>query len=293
MNKQQNYCFCTLAVGEKYRKLALLLAKDIDKYAPRIKFVVLTDKSNFFQNQKNIIAKQYTPISIKLYNDKRLVIEESLKIFNSCIFIDADMRIIDTVPEQINFLEGIVAYSCYSIIKHNTRKESSKKEKQKSRLNHIQKICKLLNLKIESIKFINEFFFYVTKSENTEEFLRYWQLLAEYFESQGFYDGEGNIIGVAAAKANFNVIYDHEKKIKVFKDRVEIYNKQQGKETIDNLEYYLSIQRNIEYQQKTLWNKVVDKLNNKRIQYTRKLYLRFKLFKNKNYIVNQMKNIND
>lgn len=44
MVQQENkFCFCTLALGKKYRALALLLAKDIEKYSPHTSFVILTD----------------------------------------------------------------------------------------------------------------------------------------------------------------------------------------------------------------------------------------------------------
>nr|WP_293093753.1 hypothetical protein [Okeania sp. SIO2F4] len=38
----KEYCFATLAVGKEYQQLALLLAKNIEIYAPETKLVILT-----------------------------------------------------------------------------------------------------------------------------------------------------------------------------------------------------------------------------------------------------------
>jgi len=39
---EPEFCFCSLALGQKYRSLALLLAKDIEKYSPHTSFIVLS-----------------------------------------------------------------------------------------------------------------------------------------------------------------------------------------------------------------------------------------------------------
>ncbi len=39
-----DFCFCTLAIGTRYRQHALLLAEDLEQYAPKPPFIVLTDK---------------------------------------------------------------------------------------------------------------------------------------------------------------------------------------------------------------------------------------------------------
>ena len=124
MENQQNFCFCTLAIGERYRNLALLLAKDIEKYSPSRKLIILTDKPKHFQQQNNVLAYLHHPQSVKFYNDKRFVLQKSLELYDSCIFMDSDMRIVDFVPPQLNFRPGIVAYSTCSVKKHNTRKKA-------------------------------------------------------------------------------------------------------------------------------------------------------------------------
>ena len=253
MNQLQNYCFCTLAVGEQYRQLASLLAEDIQKHAPNKKLFILTDKAHFFRNHNNVIAHNYKPISVKLYNDKRLVIQYCLEKFESCIYLDADVRIVDKVPEYLNFHEGIVAHSCCNIIKHNSRKGLNNK------LEIIKKVCSTLDLKTDNVKFVNEYLFYVSKNEKLDLFLEYWRKLADYFENYGFYSGEGVCIGISSAKANFPIYYDYDKKIKFFKDFVEIFKERKKQKTIDNLEYYLNLRRRIEYPKRTFIEKITNK----------------------------------
>ena len=258
MNQLQNYCFCTLAIGHKYRQLASLLAEDIRKYAPSKKLFILTDKAEFFKNYDNVITQNYKPVSVKFYNDKRLVIQYCLEQFESCVYLDANIRIVDKVPEKLNFCEGIVAYSCCSMVKHKTTFSSLNDKFEK-----IKEVCSLLDLDLDNVKFLNEYFFYVSKNEKLDSFLKYWEKLAGYFENYGFYSGEGDCIGIASAKADFPIYYDYDKKITFFKDSVELSRKKKKQKTMDNLEYYLDIQRRIEYPKRSLVQKIADKLAQK------------------------------
>ena len=257
MNQLQNYCFCTLAIGHKYRQLASLLAEDIRKYAPNKKFFILTDKAEFFKNYDNVITQNYKPISVKFYNDKRLVIQYCLEQFESCVYLDANIRIVDKVPDELNFCEGIVAYSCCSIVKHNTRKRIN------NQLEKIKKVCSALELDVDKVKFVHEHCFYVSKNERLDSFLKYWEKLANYFENYGFYAGEGNWIGIASAKADFPIYYDYDKKLTLFKDNIQLVRKKKKQKTIDNLEYYLDIQRQIEYPKRSVIQKIINKLMQK------------------------------
>jgi hypothetical protein len=106
MNRE--YCFCTLAIGKSYQDCALLLASDIEKHAPETELVVLTDDLRPFVGKSNIKAFPYKPSSCKIYHDKKFVLLKALSLYRSCIFFDANIRITDRVPENINFQEGIV-----------------------------------------------------------------------------------------------------------------------------------------------------------------------------------------
>ena len=82
----EDYCFCTLAVGKRYRNHAKILAKDIQVNAPHVSFIVLTDEPADFQEYSHVIAIKHRLQSVKGYHDKRFVIEKSLERFDTCVF---------------------------------------------------------------------------------------------------------------------------------------------------------------------------------------------------------------
>ncbi|TVQ42944.1 MAG: hypothetical protein EA365_13895 [Gloeocapsa sp. DLM2.Bin57] len=254
MVKFNNFCFCTLAIGSRYINLALLLADDLAKYSPEINFIVLTDNPKQFKNKPNVIPYLHYPQSCKFYNDKRFVIAKSLNLYESCIYIDADMRLLATVPENLNFVPGIIAYSSCNIAKIN--KTDDKK------LDLIRNICQKSSLDISQVKFIQEFLFYVTRHENIQEFFRQWEILAGYFELKGYYAGEGNIIGLAAALARVPIEHDYDKKLLIFKDRIELVKQQNHQLVIDKLYKYLEEQRKYEHPQRNILEKIQDKISN-------------------------------
>ena len=116
---KKEFCFCTLACGENYRNLALLLAKDIKKYSPNTFFIILTDCLSDFSQQPNVLVFKYKQQSVKFYHDKRFAIAKGLSLFDSCIFIDADMRILAPVPQYPNWISepGITARGCENMSK--------------------------------------------------------------------------------------------------------------------------------------------------------------------------------
>lgn len=208
---QQSFCFCTLAIGKRYRDLASLLAKDIEKYSPDTCFIILTDKPDEFSNFSNIEAFKHHSTSVKFYHDKRFVVAKALSMFNSCIFIDADMRILAPVPQNMEWLKqpGITARVCNLMPKQHAQAIIGNVEKKFYREYQVtKKAATKLNLdsEWENITYIYEYLFAVTKHSGKEiEFLKQWEVIAPYFEINGVYQGEGNAIGLAAAKANLPI----------------------------------------------------------------------------------------
>jgi hypothetical protein len=168
--KSIKFCFCTLALGINYRNLALELAQDLKKYSPNILLVILTDKPQHFSNFPNVLAFKHRQKSVGCYHDKLFVIEKALSQFHSCIFIDADMRILASVPEDLEWQPGITAkIAWHNIVKHN---------KNKIEINILGKIAQKLNLNLEDITFVHECLFVVTRDEGRElEFLKNWEKL--------------------------------------------------------------------------------------------------------------------
>ena len=223
MQKTQEFCFSTLALGKKYRNLASLLAKDILQYSPGTLFIILTDVPSEFNNFSNVLAFQHHQQSVGCYHDKRYVIKKTLELFDCCIFMDADMRILENVPENIKWSPGITARSCCGILKHltsNVRKDNAKRRAKKRRI--VEEVAKKLDLETEQVKWVNEFLWTIKKCAGKELiFLNEWERIGNYFELNGLYGGEGFAIGLAAAKAELPIFYDREKQLSVFKDKAE------------------------------------------------------------------------
>jgi hypothetical protein len=273
------FCFCTLAIGDTYNNLALLLAQDINKYAPGKSFIILTDKPDHFKQQTNVIAYYHHPQSSKIYNDKRFVLQKALEFYDSCIFVDANIRLLEKLPENLNFTSGIVAYSSSSIIKFNNRVNSKSSQYFSRYFQLIKKVCFHFKIDIEKVKYIQEYFFYVTKNENFYKFLSMWELLAGYFELRRIYIGEGNIIGLSAAIAEFPIFHDYEKKIKFFKDRIYLSIRKKQQTIINDLELLLQEQRKYEYPPRNIIQKIFNKLKHKSGFLVRKTILKFTSWK--------------
>lgn len=194
-----NFCFCTLALRKKYQQLTKTLAEDLQKYAPLTKIVVGTDAPQYFDNVPNVIAFKHNQKSIlHCYNDKRFVLAESLKLFPTAIFIDADTRLIESLPDNLDFSTGIVGCN-QSLVEHN------KKYRPRDFPNLI-KVSEKLGISSEGVKWIGESLFIVTRDEGKEqEFLEWWGKIALYLEMKGMHSGEGSIMGIAAAKVGWTV----------------------------------------------------------------------------------------
>lgn len=264
---EPKFCFCTLALGTKYCGLALLLAKDIEKYSPHTSFVVLTDHPDDFSKQSNVLAFKHRQQAVKCYHDKRFVIEKSLSMFNSCIFIDADMRILaPVVPQEMKWLQlpGITARGCDSMPKkYATVLAGTANAKLGKEFQVTQKAAKKLNLQLESeeVKFVYEYLFAVTKHSGREiEFLRQWEKIAPYYEFNGVYDGEGNAIGLAAAKAGLPVRWSAMEGITFFKDRTELTKIQKGQSKMEEMSIYFEQQQMLEHPNRSLFERIVEKI---------------------------------
>ena len=303
MNKQ--YCFCTLALGKIYRNFTLLLAKDLEIHAPESELIVLTDDISYFTNQSNIRPFKHQPLSCKIYNDKRFAIAKALEFYPSCIFLDSNIRIKEQVPDEINFESGIVAYTCYNILKNFYKEgKSDPNHKQYKNLNNkfklFQQVSLYYNLEPENIKFLFEGVFYVSKNDNFEEFIEYWAILADYFELNGIYNEEGIVIGLAAAIANISINYDRQKKIKIFKDVLEKRRISIGQSNYEENKDYFEALEKIEYPKLSLIEKGLKKINKKLGFYYRIIKLKIrvlkyqKLFSNfKQIPVTELKNISN
>ncbi|MCA1990918.1 MAG: hypothetical protein LDL41_02565 [Coleofasciculus sp. S288] len=201
MNQQEKeFCFCTLALGNKYRLLAKELARDLEQYSPGTVLVVGTDSPKDFKACNNVLAFKLKQAGIlHCYHDKRFVIDKALSRFRVAIQIDADTRIVDNVPDPIEWLPGITAGHLENLVEHV---ETYTPE----RLESLKEIALKLNIPLEKTTYVGESLFFVSRDGGKEkEFIKHWDTIARYLELKGIHSGEGNAIGMAAAKAGLKI----------------------------------------------------------------------------------------
>ncbi|WP_199306786.1 hypothetical protein [Anabaena sphaerica] len=253
MQNPSKFCFSTLALGKNYRALALELAKDLAQFAPNIPFVILTDNPQDFQEMSNVLAFPHQQQSIGCYHDKLFVIEKGLSLFNSCIFMDADMRILAPITDALNWQPGITAkIAWHNIVKHN---------KNPREIEIFQKVAQKFNLQLEDITFVHECLFVVTRDEGREiDFIETWKRMAAYCELNKYYRGEGHSIGLAAAKSGLKIRTDSMEYISFFKDKLEWQKIKNGETDIQEKSVYIQRQKELEYPQISLFERVIKKL---------------------------------
>lgn len=197
----KDFCFCTLALGSKYRGLAKELAQGLELHFPGIILLVYTDQPQDFGDRHNIVAVKHHQKGIRYcYNDKRFVIGAALSQYHSVIWVDADTKIVASIPDDIHWLPGITSGNFIPIFEHSR----NKKVPQRQEL--IRKLGTKLGIDLESTNYVHEDLFIITSDGGKEqEFIKQWGILANYFEINGVHHGEGNSIGLAASKVGWNV----------------------------------------------------------------------------------------
>ncbi|MBD2296877.1 hypothetical protein H6G06_26220 [Anabaena sphaerica FACHB-251] len=196
--EQKDYCFCTLALGKKYRLLTQQLAQDLEKYSPGTYLVIYTDEPQDFSQTHNTLAFKYQQQGIlHCYHDRRFVIEKALSKFPVAIHIDADTKILSNVPE-ITHTSGIVGRQ-ENLLEHV-------KKYSPERLPYIEKIASKLDIPLENASFVGESLYIVGRDDGKEtDFIKYWGMIGSYLELHRIHAGDGNAIGLAAAKVGWTI----------------------------------------------------------------------------------------
>ncbi|MFM7424548.1 MAG: hypothetical protein ACKO7W_06065 [Elainella sp.] len=259
------YCFCTLALGNNYRNLALQLAQDLAQYAPSVSLVVLTDRPAAFADCPQVLAFAHQQQSLGCYHDKQFVLKQALSLFPACVFVDADMRILAPIPADLTWQPGITAKLVWTnILKHN---------KNPFELRLLQQMAQKLDLDLAEISFVHECLFVLARDQGKElVFLEQWEKIARYFELRGFCRGEGHTIGLAAAQAGLTIRRDELTAIHFFKDKLAASATSSATDLEQRVEL-LKRQKALEYPKQSLWQRVWNKL----LKLLRYQYRRLKL----------------
>lgn len=139
-------------------------------------------------------------------------------------------------------MPGIASRACKLMPEKYTKVDGKTANKEFVRqFKLVRKATEMLNLteEWENIQFVHEYLFTVTKDGGKElEFICQWKNLANYFENHGFYDAEGNAIGLAAAKAGMGVIWSDMPGISFFNYKTEIIRIEKGQSKIEEMSKY-------------------------------------------------------
>jgi len=98
-----NFAFCTIVYGEKYRKLSEKLITQIIEFGHTI--YVLTDKPELLPENKQVIKIQYTKKYFS-FHEKLVVVRECLKTYETAIFLDSDVVLLNI--SNLNFFNDIL-----------------------------------------------------------------------------------------------------------------------------------------------------------------------------------------
>ncbi|MDF5720711.1 MAG: hypothetical protein PUP91_09540, partial [Rhizonema sp. PD37] len=117
--EQKDFCFCTLALGKKYRIFSQQLAEDLAERFPGVFLVIYTDEPKDFHNNSNVLAYKHNQQGVLFcYHDKRFPLAKALSKFRVAIFVDADMRIVNEISGEVYFPPGITAGHQENLIEH-------------------------------------------------------------------------------------------------------------------------------------------------------------------------------
>ena len=196
---QKDICFCTFALGKPYQVMAKKLADDFVTFGRDITLLVGTDNPRTFDTYSNIWAYKHEQVSaLHCYNDRRFLLEKAFTKFSTAITIDADTKLTGPLPTSFSFQPGIDAGS-ENLIEHMTKYRPED-------LHIIEKAAIKLNVPITKALWIVESLLIVTADEGKEkEFIRVWGNLASFVEINGMHSGDGNLMGLAALKAQIGV----------------------------------------------------------------------------------------
>lgn len=256
-NQAQQFCFCTLAIGAKYRALAKDLAEDLQKFSS-YPLIILTDQPQDFSYYSQVQAFKHQQQSIGCYHDKRYVISKALSLYDACVFVDADMRILREIT-AIQWQPGISARSCTNILRHY-QPETGRLDKIEL-LHLTEKIAQKFNLDLGKVNFVSEFMFAISKDSGKEsKFLELWQKIGNYFELNGVYGSEGSVIGLAAAACGFSIEHDEMQQIEFFNDKIDAIRVKKGQVDPAKLQPYFDNNKQKAYPKRSLLQKATNKI---------------------------------
>jgi hypothetical protein len=213
IENHKKYYFCTLALGVNYCNLVKQLAHDLEQFSPGSTLLVLTDHPSIFENVCNVEVVYHRKRSVTGYNDKLCAVKKALDSVDTCIFLDADLKLLGPIQFDPGVFEpGLRAYRVYSwqyMREVLIAGEPSWWKGQAERMMTVLRKELDLQQTDKEIFCLREELFAITCSENVEFFLRKWNNLAEICEKNRCFRLLGISMGLAALLTGFP-LYQHE-----------------------------------------------------------------------------------
>lgn len=91
-----NFAFCTMTYGEKYLKMGDILIKQLNDLGGHV--FVLTDSPNHYEETDLLTVVKYSKDYFS-FHEKKTIMKECLKHYETAIFLDADVVLMDTVKD--------------------------------------------------------------------------------------------------------------------------------------------------------------------------------------------------
>jgi hypothetical protein len=210
------FCFCFLAYGEEHIKEFNIVAASLLELNPNFKIIVGTDSPTDIIDGVYNVIKITEPFN---YNLKRIVIEHSLKEFNTLIFLDTDIFIRYGINFSVldNLEDGMYAAEIVGLDK--LRDVYGSLEYMKEYIDELGKIY------TDELFLIHEGIFILNLSDTKqkEDFIRYWEEVdtqtRPYHKLAYDLPGamEGLIIWIAIKKSNIKLKLADGEILKIFK----------------------------------------------------------------------------
>jgi hypothetical protein len=182
--------FCTLAIGEVHAGYAAFLIADLETY--KVPTLVVTDTPKLFKRFSHAKIIEHRPKQFS-YHDKRIALQEALKLGETAIFVDADTAIWfgadrRTVREALtySFPPGLHASRLFPAGYFDYP--------------HIELKAKEWGYLFDrNVITYWEGLFALSKDEHLEDFFAYWDRFADEASQRGYNGaGEGTCFGIAA-----------------------------------------------------------------------------------------------
>lgn len=205
-------CFATLAFGSEYRHHAERLALDFAVHGASFQFLMLADKPSKVLPRANLQVFPYVPEgALRRYHDKRLLVRAGLDAgFSTVVVIDANSRLVESLPARLDLQPGVNAFVTQPLEEHLREEERQVTRRRRISTGRqrrcLDRAAGMLGVALDRATFIQESVYALHgPADQLRSFVRQWGLLGRYMDYHGLAWSEGFAIGLAAAATGMQV----------------------------------------------------------------------------------------